>query len=156
MYKKKAKTRTQSVISALLQSCYGLTLLLPSQLLHVVLFTVKFPHPSSTPPLHIGLVFCGILWAPLECYHIGLVCVCSHRVQRFEVIWTLWWWSKCLICATVPLQLVQDSLQLHVYSNEAQSTQKMLVKAGGRCILRCVYLSLFGLCFIGCMLCAFE
>lgn len=74
-----------------------------------------------TPPVPSTLSWfsCGILWVSLECYHIGLVCV----LTEFSGLR----WSglsdndECLTFATVPLQLVHDSvgstgLRLHVYS----------------------------------------
>lgn len=36
-------------------------------------------NPTPTPsPSTSSLFFCGILWAPLECYHVGLVCVLTE------------------------------------------------------------------------------
>lgn len=81
-----------------------------SQLCHFIYFITIFSFLTPSPPLHIVLVF-------LRIYIMGSTGmlshwpgVCSHRVQWFKVIWTQWRWSKCLIFATVPLQLVQDSL----------------------------------------------
>lgn len=45
---------------------------------HFLIAIFSFLNPLSHPPLHIVLVFCGILRAPLECYHIGLVCVLTE------------------------------------------------------------------------------
>lgn len=119
------------------------------------------PH-SHSPPLHIVLVF---LRYPLG--STGMLSrwpgVCSHRVQWFEVIWTQWWWSKCLIFLPQSLsswsktlcrinQSTAACLFQWIYNgfSDPQHVGHEQDWAGWRCV--CVYFSWFGLCFMGCML----
>lgn len=115
-------------------------------------------------------------WAPLHSYsHLLMHCpgflwytkgstgmlsqwpgVCSHRVQWFEVIWTLWRWSKCFVFATVPLQLLRDSVE-HSHVNQIMGLVTQNVSGMSRTKLdgdgSVLNVSWFGLCFMGCMLC---
>lgn len=85
-------------------SCCGVATLPLSQLCHPLLSS-----PTSS------WFSCGLLWVPLECYHIDLVCV----LTEFSGLR----WSglrdnnlSVTFFATVPLQLVRDSLNQLIYN----------------------------------------